>query len=105
MAQGVLIDPDLKDSWIRTFKAQSMPTLLPPLPTTEEVEQAAVALMEDIQSTNQLIFRRRCPFHPKAAPWWNATCAMAVQNLQGARDPATQATAHACLKGTIHVAK
>ena len=102
---GFMMDPDLKGDWIKTFKACTPLLLIPFSPTAEEVEQAAVGLISDIQDTNENIFRRRCPFHPKVAPWWNSACAIAAQNLHQARSTATKAIASACLKGTVHAAK
>ena len=78
---------------------------MPFSPTTEEVEQAVAGLISDIQGTNENIFHRRHPFHPKAAPWWNSACAIAAQNLHQARSTATKAVASAHFKGTVCIAK
>jgi ribonuclease HI len=102
---GFLVDPELKDEWLKVFKARPPPIGLPFTPTAVEVEQAAAELLDDIQAANEQIFRRRRPFHPKAAPWWNADCAAAAQNLRGAQDTATRRTAQARLKGAVRAAK
>ncbi len=78
-----------------------MPLILPLTPTAEEVEQAAAGLFEDIQATNEQTFRRRRPFHPKAAPWLNPACAVAAQNLRTATSTQIRGVAQARLKGTV----
>jgi Endonuclease-reverse transcriptase len=78
---GYVVDPERKEEWINHFKASPPPLLLPSIPTVEEVEQAAVELFENIQVANENTFRRRRPFHPKAAPWWNDKCAAATRTL------------------------
>ena len=93
--QGFVINPDQKEDWLRSFKAHTLPVVLPSTPTTEEVEQAVVGLLTDIQETNELIFHRRKPYHSKAVPWWNAACALAAQNLCKAKATTTQGVASA----------
>ena len=48
--------------------------------------------------------RRNTP-HPKASPWWNATCNAAVQSLREAQTEEARKTAHGKLKGTVRAAK
>jgi hypothetical protein len=79
---GYIVDTGKKDKWIRTFRSRPLPPLIPFSPTAEEIEQAAVALFEDIQTTNEQTFRRRKPYHPKASLWWNEACKNTVCNLQ-----------------------
>jgi len=86
---GFLIDPDQKKEWLRAFKACPPPSGLPFTPTTVELEQAATELLCDIQTANKQSLRKRRPFHPKVAPWWDAECAIATQNLRNAQDTAT----------------
>ena len=105
VALGFIVNPDQKEEWIKAFKAGSSPFLLPFSPTAEDVEQAAAVFTKDLHNTNEQIFHRHHPFHPKVAPWWNAACALAVWNLCSARDPSARATAQACLKGTVQVVK
>ncbi len=102
---GFIVDPEHKEEWLRAFKARSLPLILPLTPTTKEVEQAAAGFFDDIQSTNEEIFHRHCPFHPKAAPWWNTACVVAAQTLRTARGTAAHGMAQARLKGVVHVAK
>ena len=102
---GFLMDPDKKEEWIRAYKERDSLHVYSPTPTPDEVERAAAALTADIQQTSEEIFRKRCPAHPRASPWWNAACAIATQNLRDARDTETRGIAHARLKGTVHVAK
>jgi hypothetical protein len=45
--------------------------------------------MADIHETNEEIFCKHCPPHPKASPWWNAACAIAAQNLRDAQTTET----------------
>ena len=59
----------------------------------------------DIQHANELSFRRRKPFHPKAAPWWNPACAIVTQNLRNAKDMEARDVAQRRLKGMVRVAK
>jgi hypothetical protein len=92
---GFLVNPDLKDEWLKVFKACPPPSELPFSPTTVEVEQAAAELLCDIQTANKQMFHRRRPFHPKAAPWWNVDCAAAAQRLHSTRDTAMRHTAQA----------
>src|SRR6266436_6708895 len=72
---GFIVDLERKEKWLRAFKACSLPLILPLTPTAKEVEQAVGGFFDDIQSTNEEIFRRHCPFHLKATPWWNTACA------------------------------
>jgi len=102
---GFVLNPEKKEEWIKAFREQPLPILLLITPTPDETEQAAEHLVRDIQATNETIFRRRRPFHPKASPWWNAACATATQNLRRAQDAATKAVAQARLKGTVRAAK
>ncbi len=102
---GFIVDPEHKEEWLRAFKARSLPLILPLTPTTKEVEQAAAGFFDDIQSTNEEIFRRHCPFHLKATPWWNTACAVAAQMLHTTRGTAAHGMAQARLKGVVHVAK
>jgi len=102
---GLLTDPERKDQWIQAFKARSLPLLLPSSPTIEGIERAAAGLIADIQHTNEQLFRRRKPFHPKAAPWWNPACAVAAQTLRNARNTQEKGIAQRRLKGTVRVAK
>jgi Endonuclease-reverse transcriptase len=81
---GFITDPEQKEQWIAAFKDRTLPLILPFTPTAEEVERAAAGLLTDIQNTNEQIFRRQKPHHPKAAPWWNAACAVTAENLRNA---------------------
>jgi hypothetical protein len=77
---GYVIDPEKGEEWKHTFSARSLP-LQPHFhrpPTPEEVKKAAEALTEDIQHTNEEVFNKRHPPHPKASPWWTAACAIAT---------------------------
>ena len=102
---GFVINPDLKDEWIKADKALATPLSIPSTPTTEEIDMAAVGLSKDIQNANEQVFHRQQPFHPKAAPWWTATCALAAHNLCKASSTHTCTIAQACLKGTVHAAR
>jgi hypothetical protein len=89
---------------MKAFKARIPAPPLQPASTINEIEDAAAALTNNIHQTNAETLKKRWPHHPKASPWWNATCVIAIQNLQSAQGPA-RTTAHARLKGTIHAAK
>ena len=102
---GFIINLDLKDEWIKAYKALATPLSIPSTPTTEEIDMAAVGLSDDIQNANEQVFHRQHPFHPKAAPWWTAACTFAVHNLHKASSTHTHAIAQAHLKGTVHVAR
>ena len=102
---GFLIDPEKEEDWTNAFKTRSSPCLLPLTPSVDEIEKAAASFTEDVQRTNEEILRKRRPLHRKASPWWNAACAIAVQNLRNARTTETRGTAQARLKGTVRVAK
>ena len=82
---GFLIDPERSKEWICTFKLKSSAHCFQTNPTTEEIKEAAEAYMMDIHQTNEEIFKRRKPLHPKASPWWNAACSIATQNLRNAQ--------------------
>lgn len=82
---GLLTDLERKDEWIKAFQACIFPVFIPSFPTAEEVERAAVDLISDIQITNKKTFHRWKPSHPKAVPWWNLACALAIQNLHDAQ--------------------
>jgi Reverse transcriptase (RNA-dependent DNA polymerase)/Endonuclease-reverse transcriptase len=102
---GLVTDPERRGDWIRAFKTLPAALPLPHTPTVEDVEMAATALTEAIQLTNEQVFRKRRPFHRRASPWWNAACALAVQELRDAQDRATKKIAQARLKGIIRTAK
>ena len=82
-----MIDPEKHEAWVVSFCNLTKPPLLPPSPSVEEIEVAAEALVRLIDKTNEATFCKRQPLHPKEAPWWNAACATAVQNLRDAQDP------------------
>jgi hypothetical protein len=69
------------------------------------VEEAAAAFIADIHQTNEEVFRRRKPSHPKAAPWWNTACSVATQQLRDAQTTENKGIAQARLKGTVRAAK
>ena len=102
---GFLVDPDKGEEWISTFKARSCAPLFQLTPTEAEVEKEAEAFTADIHRTNEEIFCKRCPPHPKASPWWNPACALAAHNLREAQTPETKSVAQAKLKGTVRAAK
>ena len=102
---GYVVDPEKKEDWIRFFKANSTPYQFNQPPSPEEVEEAADTLTRDMQRTNEEVFSRRRPPHPRASPWWTAACAIATQTLRAARDTEERKTAHAKLKGTVSAAK
>jgi Endonuclease-reverse transcriptase len=101
---GFLIDPEKREEWIPAFKARSAFPAFHHIPSIDEIEAEAAALTEDIHQTNTEVLRKRRPHHPKASPWWNATCAIATQNLHNTHGPA-RCIAHARLKSTVRVAK
>jgi hypothetical protein len=102
---GFVIDPEKSEEWIRTFKGKSSAFSFQINPTAEEVEKEAEAFTTDICQSNEEVFRRRKPPHPRASPWWNAACSIATQNLRNARTTEMQSIAQARLKGTVRVAK
>ena len=102
---GYVTDPERREEWTNAFKTKTHPLYLQPSPTPEEIEAAVDTLTEDIQRTNEEVFDKRRPPHPKAAPWWNAACAIATRNLRFAQDPDERRLAHARLKGTVRTAK
>ena len=61
--------------------------------------------MDNIHWTNQEIFHKNKPHHPKAAAWWNPACSIATQKMYAAQGTATKATAQVRLKGTVRVAQ
>jgi hypothetical protein len=103
--RGFVIDPEKGAEWTNAFKARSHASPFQSSPTEAEVEEEAAAFTADIHETNEEVFRRRRPPHPKASPWWNAACALAAQNLRDAQTTETQGVAQARLKGTVRVAK
>ena len=102
---GFIIDPEKGEEWITTFKQNSITHPFQTNPTSEEIEKATEAFMQDIHQTNEKVFKRRRPPHPRASPWWTAACSVATQNLRSAQTTETRKTAQARLKGTVRVAK
>jgi hypothetical protein len=102
---GFVVDPELKDEWIKNFKSSPPPLMFPSIPTADEVEQVAAELFETIQTANENTFCRRQPFHPKAAPWWNESCTAATQQMRNTEDKPNRNAAHAQLKRTVCAAK
>jgi hypothetical protein len=102
---GVVIDPERSENWTHAFKARSSPYPFQPNPTAKAVEEAAKAFTADIQQTNEEVFQRRKPPHPRAAPWWNAACSIATQNLHNAQTVERKAIAQARLKGIVCTVK
>jgi hypothetical protein len=78
---GFVIDPEKKAEWLHSFLNHLTPMPLPAVLTAAEVDKAADQLLQDIQKANETTFCKHQPFHPKASPWWNAVCTIAVQNL------------------------
>jgi Reverse transcriptase (RNA-dependent DNA polymerase) len=102
---GFMIDPLKREEWTCAFKVRLEVPLFQASPTAEEIKVATEALMTDINQTNEEVFRRRRPPHPRASPWWNTACAIATQNLRSAQTTRTRGIAQARLKGTVRVAK
>jgi ribonuclease HI len=102
---GFVVDPEMKEEWIKQFKDSPPHLILPIIPTAEEVEQAAAELFENIQTANENTFRRRQPTHPKAAPWWNNECAAATRLVRATRDRPAHRAALTELKRTVRTAK
>jgi hypothetical protein len=102
---GFITDPERSEEWIRNFKERSSTFHFQTNPTIEEIEKETETLTKDIHQTNEEVFKRRKPPHPKASPWWNAACSVATQNLRNARTTEMRGTAQARLKGTVRVAK
>jgi hypothetical protein len=102
---GYVVDPEKSEEWIEAFKERSINLPFQLHPSSDEVEEAAASLTRDIQRTNEEIFQKRHPAHPKASPWWNAACDIAVQNLREAQTDDSRKTAHGKLKGTVRTAK
>ena len=84
---GFVVDPEKGEIWSKVFKDRSRPFPFQNTPTKAEIEEEAESLMADIQKTNEEIFRKHRPPNPKASPWWNATCAIAAQNLRNTQTP------------------
>src|SRR6267154_1009540 len=102
---GFIIDPERSEEWIHNFKERSTTLPFPTNPTIDAIEKAVEVLMTDIHQTNEEVFARRKPLHPKASPWWNAACSIATQNLRNARTTEIKKTAQSRLKGTVRAAK
>ena len=98
---GFVVNLDKSEEWTKAFRERSCTFAFQPTPTEAEIETEAVAFMADIHKTNEEIFCKRRPSHPKAPPWWNAACALAAQNLCNAQTTETQGIAQARLKGTV----
>ena len=102
---GFVVDPDKSEEWTKAFRERSCTFTFQPTPTEAEIEMEAAAFTADIHKTNEEIFRKRQPSHPKASPWWNTACALAAQNLRNAQTTETRGIAQARLKGTVRAAK
>ncbi len=102
---GFIVDLEKGEEWTKTFKERSHAFIFQATPTVAEVEDEAAAFTADINWTNEETFRRHRPPHTKASPWWNATCAVAAQNLRNAQTTETRSIAQARLKGTVRAAK
>ena len=102
---GFVIEPDRKEEWIRVFRTKLPVIPFQLTPSIQEIEEAAASLTRDISETNEEVFKRRRPFHPRASPWWNAACNTAVQALRDATSQDTRKVAHARLRGTVRSAK
>ena len=105
MDLGFVIDPEKREEWTRAFKVRSRTPPFQASPTAEDIEDATETLMTDINRTNEEVFNRRKPPHPRASPWWNTACTIATQNLRKARTTETRGIAQARLKGTVRAAK
>jgi hypothetical protein len=102
---GFVVDPEMREDWIKQYKASPPHLSLLSIPTAKEVEQAAAELFEHIQTANKKTFHRRQPNHPKAAPWWNGECTAAMQLVCSTRGQAAHRAALTQLKRTMHAAK
>ena len=78
---GFIVDPERSEDWTRAFKVKSSAYHFQANPTKEEIEKEAETYMMNIHRTNEEVFKRHRPPHPKASPWWNAACSIATQNL------------------------
>jgi hypothetical protein len=102
---GYVVDPEMKEEWIKHYKSSPPHLVLPLTPTAEEVEQAVAELFDNIQEANEKTFCRRQPTHPKAAPWWNSDCAMATRAVRSTRAGTAHKAALKQLKKTVRAAK
>jgi Endonuclease-reverse transcriptase len=69
VALGFVIDPEKREEWTCIFKARSKTPTFQASPDAEEIEIATEALMMDISRTNEEVFRRQKPPHPRVSPW------------------------------------
>lgn len=79
---GFVVDQDRKEEWTRVFKTKLPVPQFQLIPSTQEIEDAAASLTGDISATNEEVFKRRRPFHPRASPWWSSACDAAVQTSE-----------------------
>jgi Reverse transcriptase (RNA-dependent DNA polymerase)/Endonuclease-reverse transcriptase len=75
---GWKLDPDLKDEWIRRFRALPLPDITD-VPT---LLAAAHDLLTQISDISNSLFPRRSAPTAKDLPWWNRECSLACAALK-----------------------
>lgn len=96
-----IVDLDKSNEWMKAIKMKSEGFQFQSAPAKTKIKKEAAAFIADIHRTNEEIFHKRQPLHPKALPWWNAACAIAAQTLWNAQSIEDQGIAQARLKGTV----
>jgi Reverse transcriptase (RNA-dependent DNA polymerase)/Endonuclease-reverse transcriptase len=103
---GYVIDEEKAAEWSRRFKDElGPPPPLPDQPTAEEVETLANCVHNALQNATAATMKRRRPFHPKGAPWWNADCAQVTESLRAAETREERKRHTALLRAAARKAK
>src|SRR5258708_3012250 len=73
--------------------------------TPQDINRAVLELAVDMDNALAKACKKRKPFHPRASPWWDETCVVAVRMLHTALGAQAKKVASAHLRGATRAAK
>ena len=103
---GYIIDEEKGREWQKCFKDKlGTVDLLPPGLEAAQIDKLANQVHEAMQHATANTMKRRKPYHPKGAPWWNMDCAKVVAALRTAESEEDRKRQAARLRAAARKAK
>ena len=99
-----VINDEARELWSRRF-LELCPAAALVLSTTEEIEQEALRLTQDIEEASRSTFESRKGYSPRGASWWDESCDAAAAQVREARGTAARKAAGKALKQQVGAAK